>query len=134
MDKATANHANVDRYLRSVEAFNKDDLQAALEYTAEDVVYRIPGRSPIAGEFHGLADYHAALRRVRERSGNTLSLEPRAVLANDEYLIVYGRLRAERAGKRLDCDHCVMFRFADGKVVEGRTIPLDQYAFDEFWS
>lgn len=127
-------HPNVARYLRSIRAFNDDDVAAALESTAEDVVYRIPGRSPVAGEFHGIAAYHAALRRVRDLSGNTLSLTPAAVLADDDWLIVYGRIRAERAGKRLDADHCVMFRFEGGRIVEGRTIPTDLYAFDEFWS
>jgi hypothetical protein len=81
-----------------------------------------------------LAAYHGALRHARNLSHNTLSLDPRAVLANDEYLLVYGRIRAERAGRQLDCDHCVMFRIAGDKIVEGRTIPVDQYAFDDFWS
>ena len=127
-------HPNVDRYLRTIRAFNEDDLGTALQLTHEDVVYRIPGRSPIAGEFVGLVAYQAALRRARDLSGNTLSLEPSAVLANDEHLLVYGRIRAQRGGKRLDSEHCVAFRFAGGRIIEGRTIPVDQYAFDDFWS
>ena len=127
-------HPNVERYLRTVRAFNEGDVATALELTDEHIVYRIPGRSPIAGEFHGLGAYHEALRRVRDLSGNTLSLTPAAVFADDTFLLVYGRIRARRGDKQLDADHCVMFRFAHGKIVEGRTIPVDQYAFDEFWS
>jgi ketosteroid isomerase-like protein len=57
----------------------------------------------------------------------------RSVVADDEYLFAYGRVSATRNGKTLDSDHCVVFRFAEGKVVEGRTLPVDLYAFDAFW-
>ena len=66
-------------------------------------------------------------------SGNTLSLEPRAVLADDQHLVVYGRIRAQRLGRTLDSDHCVVFRFDGDRIVEARTIPVDLYAWDEFW-
>jgi ketosteroid isomerase-like protein len=126
-------HPNVTRYLESIRAFNDSDVHTALKYTAEDVVYRVPGRSPIAGEFRCLSAYYGALRHARHLTRDTLSLRPYAVLANDEYILVYGRIRAERAGRQLDSDHCVMFRFAGEKIVEARTIPVDQYAFDDFW-
>ena len=58
----------------------------------------------------------------------------RSVLADERYLFVYGRVHAERAGKTLDSDHCVVFRFSEGKIVEGRTVPVDLYEFDDFWS
>lgn len=127
-------HENAVRYQESIKAFNANDVATALKYTDENVVYTIPGRSPLAGEFRGISAYHGALARARELSGNTLRLLPQAVLANDDYLIVYGRISAERRGKRLEGDHCVMFRFAGGRIVECRTIPVDQYAFDAFWT
>ncbi len=41
----------------------------------------------------------------------------------------------EREGKTLDIDHAYYYRCdKNGKMVEGRTIPVDLYAFDEFWS
>lgn len=127
-------HPNVTCYLESLRAFNDNDVESALKYTDENVVYWIPGRSMIAGQFRGIAKYQFALRRARELSGNTLSLEPYSVLADDERLLIYGRIRAQREGRELDSDHCVMFRFAGGRIVEGRTIPVDQYAFDLFWA
>ena len=74
------------------------------------------------------------LKQARELSFGSLRLEPRAVAADGNYLVVWGRITAEREGRRLDSDHCVMYRFEDGRIVEGRTVPADLYAFDEFWS
>ena len=74
------------------------------------------------------------LKQARELSGGTLRLEPCAVAADGDYLVVWGRITAERLGRRLDSEHCVMYRFVNGKIVEGRTVPVDLYAFDEFWS
>ncbi len=126
-------HPNIVRYLESVRAFNANDVATALKYTDENVIYHVPGRSSVAGEYRGIRDYHEALRRGREMSGNTLSLEPRAVLADDQHLVVYGRIRAQRLGRTLDSDHCVVFRFDGDRIVEARTIPVDLYAWDEFW-
>jgi ketosteroid isomerase-like protein len=76
----------------------------------------------------------ATLKRARELSGGSLKLEPRAVAADGDYLVVWGRITASREGRTLDSDHCVMYRFQSGKIVEGRTVPVDLYAFDAFWS
>jgi ketosteroid isomerase-like protein len=127
-------HPNVTRYWQLIEAFNSGDLNVVAELLDHDIVYTIPGRSPIAGQTRGVRAHIEALRFARERSEGTLRLEPRAVVADDEYLFVYGRITARRRGKVMDSDHCVVFRFSDGRIVEGRTVPLDLYAFDEFWA
>ncbi len=119
-----------------ISAFNAGNVGEAVEIFHPELVYTIPGRSPIACVTRGVPAHLEALRRARERSGGTLRLEPRSTLADDAYLFVYGRITAERLqeGKRLDSDHCVVFRFEEGKIVEGRTLPVDLYEFDAFWS
>ena len=117
-----------------IAAFNANDLGAVEALVDVDLEYTIPGVSPIACHTRGVVAHLQMLKAARERSGGTLRLEPRAVAADGEYLIVWGRITAEREGKRLDSDHCVMYRFSNGKIVEGRTVPVDQYAFDAFWS
>lgn len=127
-------HPNVVAYKGMIAAFNANDLSAVEALVDPDLSYIIPGRSPVACDTRGVADHLRALRNARELSGGTLRLEPRAVAADGDYLFVYGRITAQRAGKQLDSEHCVMYRFKNGKVVEGRTIPVDLYSFDEFWS
>ena len=127
-------HANITRYRTMIHAFNASDLATALQLTDTSVRYHVPGRSPLAGEFRGIEAFQRMLRHARDLSRGTLEFHPSAVLADDQFLTAFGRIYAERQGRRLDNDQCVIFRFGNDKVVEGWTIPADLYAFDAFWS
>jgi ketosteroid isomerase-like protein len=128
-------HPNLLRYMYTIRAFNDNDLDKAGKYCSEDIVYKIAGRSPIAGEYRGIEQFDKALKLVKELSGGTIRFEPQVVLADDRSVMVYGHATAQREGKKLDIDHAYLYRFdEEGKIIEGRTIPVDLYAFDEFWS
>jgi ketosteroid isomerase-like protein len=134
MTSSTAEHPNELAYKRMIAAFNANDLGAVEALVSPDLVYTIPGKSQIACHTRGVMPHLTVLKQARELSAGTLRLEPRAVAADGNYLVVWGRITAEREGRRLDSDHCVMYRFERGRIVEGRTVPVDLYAFDEFWS
>ena len=134
MGTGVTEHPNLVAYKRMIAAFNANDLSAVEALVHPDLEYTIPGRSSIACHTRGVTAHLQALRRAKELTQGTLRLQPHAVTADGDYLLVWGRITAERDGKRLDSDHCVMYRFGEGKIVEGRTIPIDLYAFDEFWS
>lgn len=128
-------HPNILRYVHTIRAFNDNDLEAASQYCSENIVYKITGRSTIAGEYHGIEQFDNALKLVKELSGGTIRFEPQVVPADDQAVMVYGHATALRGGKTLDIDHAYLYRFnKEGKIIEGRTIPVDLYAFDEFWS
>lgn len=131
---SAAEHENVARYRRMMAAFNANDLSAIDELVAPDVDYIVPGRSLIAGHTRGLEGLLSMLRRSKELSGGTLRLQTGSVLADDRFIFVYGRITAERNGQHLDSPHCVVFELEGGKIVAGRTVPVDLYAFDSFWS
>jgi ketosteroid isomerase-like protein len=124
----------VSAYFRMIRAFNENDLGAVRELLREDVVYTIPGRSPIAGTARGISEHLAQLQKARALSNDTLRLTPTDVVANANRLFVYGRITAERGKKRLDSEHLVVFRFEASRIVEGRTVPIDLYEFDAFWA
>ena len=127
-------HPNVLTYLATIGVFNRNDLTAIDEYVRADFVYRIPGRSRIAGRFHGIDGFVEALTRVRDESGGTIELTPAAVLADDENLIARARVTAQRDGKRLDTENCYAFRFVDGKVADGRVFLSDPEHVENFWA
>lgn len=120
-------------YRSMIGAFNSGDLSLIHDWVAEDLVYTIPGRSRLAGQTLGLAAHLAVLRKARELSGGTLRLTPLATALDGDYLLIWGHLKAERLGRSFSAAHGVMYRFEGSKVVEGRTIPTDLYAFDAFW-
>lgn len=127
-------HPNLTTYLHALDAFNRDDLDAVRNHVRADVVYRIPGRSTIAGEFRGIDGFARILRRLRDETNGTIVVEPRAVLADDENLIARCRVTADRAGRRLDTENCYAFHFVDGKVADGTVFVSDPHHVDEFWS
>jgi len=134
MAEPGSEHPNVVSYRRMMEAFNRNDLSTVSELVSAQVDYVVPGRSPLAGHTHDISGLLGMLRKSKELSQGTLRLDLRSVVADDEHLFAYGRIRAERAGKKLDSDHCVIFRFENAKIVAGRTVPVDLYEFDEFWA
>jgi ketosteroid isomerase-like protein len=127
-------HPNVVTYLAAMAAFNRDDPTVVAEYVHPDFVYRIPGRSKVAGEFHGIEGFVEALTRLRDESDGTLELTPVAVLADDEHLLARARVTARRGGKRLDTENCYAFRFVNGKVADGQVFLSDPEHVDDFWS
>lgn len=134
MSESASEHPNVVAYRRMMAAFNAGDLTTVSELVAANVDYVVPGRSLIAGHSHDIAGLLAMLRLCKELSSGTLRLELRSVVADERYLFAYGRISAQRNGKALDSEHCVVFHFAEGKIVGGRTVPVDLYEFDDFWS
>jgi ketosteroid isomerase-like protein len=127
-------HPNIVTYLAAIAAFNANDLKAVGDHVRSDFVYRIPGRSLVAGEFHGIDGFAEILTRLRHESGGTIELTPVAVLADDHNLIARARVTAQRAGKRLDTENCYAFGFVDGKVAHGQVFVSDPGQVDDFWA
>jgi len=125
----------LELYMRTIKAFNENDLDAAQQIVSSDVVYTFHGDHPAAGEYRGLDGFREVLARAKELTGGTASLEPLAVVTNDEdALTVWGIFRGERNGVSFQTHHAYYYRFEDGRLVEGHTIPADQKAANAFWS
>lgn len=127
-------HPHVAAYLRAIDAFNREDHAAAARDVRPDVVYRIPGRSAVAGEFRGIDGFAEALRRLRDLSDGTLALQPTVVLADGDDLIARARVTGRRGGRELDTENCYAFRFVDGKLAEGQVFLSDPDQVEAFWS
>ena len=126
-------HPNVLIYLAALDAFNRNDLAALGQHIASDFVYRIPGRSMVAGEFRGVDGFVEALSRLREESEGTIQLTPLTVLADADNLIARARVTARRGDRRLDTENCYAFRFVDGKVADGQVFLSEPDDVEDFW-
>ena len=93
------------------------------------------GDHPAAGQYDGHEGFREVLGRAKELTGGRASFEPLAVVNNDEdTLMVWGIFRGERNGITFETHHAYYYRFVDGQIVEGHTIPADQTAANAFWS
>jgi len=52
----------------------------------------------------------------------------------DGRVIGIHRNTAERDGKKLDVQCCIVFEIEDGRLIDGREHFFDLHAWDEFWS
>lgn len=128
-------HPNEDLVREGFAAFGRGDIDALRDqYFAGDIRWHVPGRSPVAGDYDGVAQVVGFFGRLFELSGGTLRLELRDVLANDEHAVALYTVRAEREGRRLEDNTVNTFHMRDGKVTEVWTHTTDLYAVDEFWS
>ena len=118
---------------RMTEAFLKGDMATVQEFLAEDIIWRFPGNSMIAGVFHGK---EAVLKHLSEprQLGVRLELTPRAFFGDKQYGAVLYEITSTRKGKTLKETRVMLCTIDNDKVVETRIYVGDQYALDEFWS
>ena len=107
-------------------------LRAAL---ADDVVWHVPGRSPLSADYSGPDEVLAFLARPRELSNGTVRPQILDVMAGDDHAIALVRVHAEREGKKLDGSlQAWTFRIVEGRIAEFWFLVEDRYEVDAFWS
>lgn len=120
---------------RGYEAFNSGDMETLTGLFDENATWHTPGRSPIAGDHEGREAAFAQFGRYGGDTGGTFKAELQYLLEDDDGRVVgVHHNSAERDGKHLDVDCCLVFELKDGRVTDGREFFYDLNAWDEFWS
>lgn len=126
---------NADLIRRGYEAFNSADMQTLTELFDENVSWHIPGHGSLAGDPEGRDAVFAYFGQLGEQTGGTFQAKLQHLLADDDGRVVgIHHNSAERNGKQLEVDVCLVFELKDGRVTDGREYYRDLYAWDEFWS
>jgi ketosteroid isomerase-like protein len=116
-----------------VGAVQRGELDKARALVTDDFEWQVMGRFPYAGRYHDVEGLAALLKGVRQSSGDTFQMTPELSLGNEEAAAIVGRVTASRSGKTLDAQNVFIIRCQNGRIARGWTIPVDQYAYDEFW-
>ena len=120
---------------RGYEAFNSADMETLSEIFDERASWHTPGRGPIAGDHRGREATFAQFGRYVGETGGTFKATLQHVLTSDDGRVVgVHHNTAERDGKHLDVDCCIVFEVEDGRITDGREHFSDLYAWDEFWT
>jgi ketosteroid isomerase-like protein len=127
-------HPNEALVRKGYEAFAKGDMQTLGELFAEDVVWNIPGKNPLAGTRKGQQEVFEQFGQIAEMTGGNFGIEIHDILANDEHTVALVTTKGSRDGKSIEDHQVHVFHIRDGKVTEYWGHPTDQYAIDEFWS
>ena len=120
---------------KGYEAFSKGDIDTLQnEVFTEDIVWHVPGRNPLSGDYKGISEVLGYFGQLGELSVGTLQVTLVDVLANDERTVGLHQATGTREGRTLDAHEALVFRFRGDKVSEAQGYTGDQYAIDQFWS
>ena len=129
-----AEHPNVALMRKGYKAFAEGDIATLNDLFADDIVWHVGGRSPLAGDYKGKQEVFTFFGKITELTGGTFKLDIHDVLANDDHVVVLVNSSAKRNGKSLSDNGVHVFHVRDGKTVEFWGVESDQYAGDEFFS
>ena len=127
-------NGNVSIVQRMYECFNRDDVETIRrEIFAPDLVWRLPGRHPLAGTKNGAAEVLAFFQQLR-RANIAVDLIRIDNFGPDTVVEVHRGHGVAPGGAALDALNCTHYRIANGRIAEVQVFISDQYAVDTFFS
>jgi len=126
--------ADGDVIRRFYQAIADHDFAAAESCFAEDVVWHLPGDSPIAGDHRGWPQIRDNfIAKLGPLSGGTFRADLIDVAIGERFVVAVQHATAAYRGKVLDISACQLITVRDGLIHEVRGHYSDQEALDAFW-
>jgi ketosteroid isomerase-like protein len=126
---------NAEVVRRGYAAFNAADIETLTALFDENASWHTPGRSPAAGKREGRDAVFAQFGRYGGETGGTFRADLEQVFTCDDGRVIgLHHNSAERNGKKLDTDCCIVFEIENGRIRSGREHFFDLNNWDEFWS
>lgn len=123
--------ANLELIRDYYAAYASGDPEAVRPFLAEDVVWRIPGHHPLAGEKRGVDEvvsFFGGLAKGRFQA------EPVFFQAEGDLVVdIHRGWSNVGTGPEVDQLYALMFRIRDGRIVEAQNFLTDMYASDAFF-
>lgn len=126
-------HPHAELAERVFGAFRRDPRTLA-SLIADDAVWTVVGRAPVAGVYDGRRAIFDLFRATQTLTDGTYEAKLRFVLADDERTVAVYRATGRRGERELDIDQALFIRVDDGRWKEILAVPLDPLAFDAFWA
>jgi uncharacterized protein len=133
-ENASKTAANQQLIERAYAAFGRGDVPTVLASMADDILWHVPGRGPISGDFRGHEQVLGFFRRFMELSGGTFRIAVDDVLAKGDRVIVLVTESAQRLGRSWSSPQVHAWTVKDGKATVFWQFQGDQQTEDEFWS
>jgi len=129
-------NTNLELIDQFFQAYGARDFVGLRQVWAADGRWVFPGRNPLSGSKEGveaIVAFFDAMGAVM--GGSNIQVEKLVQGVSDAYVVEGQHVWTNRDdGHNLDHQWCVLWKFANGKIVEGRHLASDQYAVDEFFN
>jgi ketosteroid isomerase-like protein len=120
---------------RQREMYAGGPVEPVIELLDPDIVWHVPGSSPIAGDHRGTRAVLDYFKARRELARGTMRMHPgEEVLARDDAVVQLVRGSAELDGKPVEWQTAGVYRLKAGRVAEVWLVPLDLDQFDRVWT
>jgi uncharacterized protein len=121
---------------RQNEMYSGGPVDRVAELLAEEIVWHVPGSSPIAGDHRGVAAVIAYFKQRRRLADATMKMEPGELLEADDAVAQFVAGSAMLDGEPVSWQTVGVYRLDldPGRIHEVWLVPLDSALFDRIWS
>jgi hypothetical protein len=132
----SGNTLNLKAAKLAIELFHSGKVDLMRHMLADDVVWGVPKKNPLAADLVGIEEVITFFKRVQEETEGTFRAEVTEIAANEQAVFCVMHVRAERKGRKLDQKVVNVWKLrpADNKVYARELYMEDQPASDEFWA
>jgi len=125
---------NIANIRKGFAAFADGDLDTLKELLDPEIVWHVPGRSSVAGDYRGIDATLGYFMQLFERSGGTFrgELLECGEIARDLVACLVNIKGSLTAGS-VDQRAMMLFQVRSGRSIEVWNFSIDQYAQDEAW-
>lgn len=135
MPTVLTQNKNAEIVRRGYHAFDAGDVKTLAELFDEKASWHTPGKSILSGHHKGREAVLGYFARLGQESGGTFKTELLHVTADDEnHVIGVHHSTAQRHGKKLAVDTCIIFELKNGKIISAKEFIYDLHAADAFFS
>jgi ketosteroid isomerase-like protein len=112
------------------------EVDPVVELLAEDIVWHVPGRSPIAGDHRGVAQVVEYFEKRRRLADATMRMHPGEVISQGDAVVQLVRGTATINGEEVSWQTTGVYRVdvEHRWIREAWLVPLDADLFDRIWS
>jgi len=115
-------------------AFSRGDLPSVFAVLADDILWHVPGRGPLAGDYQGHAEVLGFFQHFVELSEGTFRVQIDDILAKGNRVVVLVTESAWRLGRRWSSPQVHVWTVENGRATVFWQFQGDQQTEDEFWS
>lgn len=135
MAEAREARAVVEEFLaRQREMYAGGNVAPVRELLAEDVVWHVPGSSPIAGDHRGREAVTRYFHLRRKLAGGSIRIAKHGEAHHCEALVQLADGRATIGGEDATWRTAGVYRVAEGRIAEAWLVPLDHERFERIWA
>lgn len=119
---------------RQREMYAGGAVEPVAELLCEDIVWHVPGSSPIAGDHQGRDAVLAYFTKRRALASASMRMHPKGVLEDGDAVVQLVDGTASFGGEEVRWQTAGVYRLRGSAIAEVWLVPLDLARFDAIWS